>query len=165
MTSFFLTLSRQGFLRGALTAPSSTLNTNISASACRSTAINPSLQRSLHCAASRKNRCSKASRTTEICSQTRGKSYPKLSTTKTIRSRAAEQLRTSFFHDSIVHFFPLAGQAPQVSMRTGPPTQSAPGCADRRSIAIWMRRPALANFERLPRREFTLDFHKQTIYV
>ena len=69
------------------------------------TTINTSIQRSIHCASSREKRGEKALQTSEIHGKTRRKASCRLSKTKRDRSRSVEQLRSSFFLESIGFFF------------------------------------------------------------
>ena len=80
-------------------------NGGISATTRPIATINTSIQRSIHCASDRKKRGEKALQSPEIHGRTWRRASCRLSKTKCDRSRSVEQLRSSFFLESMRFFF------------------------------------------------------------
>ena len=91
------------------------------------TTINTPIQSSIHCASSREKRGEKALQTSEIHGKTRRKASCRLSKTKRDRSRYVEQLRSSFFLESIGIFFLVTSSIECKAIRVAITTEN--GCS------------------------------------
>ena len=100
---------------------------NISATIRPITTINTLIQSSIHCASSREKRGEKALQTSEIHGKTRRKASCRLSKTKRDRSRSVEQLRSSFFLESIGIFFLVTSSIECKAIRVAITTEN--GCS------------------------------------
>ena len=100
---------------------------SISATIRPITTINTSIQSSIHCTSSRKKRGEKALQTFEIKGKTWRKASCRLSKTKRGRSRSVEQLRSSFFLESIGFFFLVTSSTECKAIRVAITTEN--GCS------------------------------------
>ena len=100
---------------------------SISATIRPITTINTSIQRSIHCASSREKRSEKALQTSEIHGKTRRKASCRFCKTKRDRSRSVEQLRSSFFLESIGFFFLVTSSIELKAIRVAITTET--GCS------------------------------------
>ena len=92
-------------------------NGSISATTRPIATINTSIQRSIHCASNREKRGEKALQTSDIQGKTWRKASCRISKTKHDRSRSVEQLRRSFFLESIGFFFLVTSSTQSKAIR------------------------------------------------
>ena len=102
-------------------------NGSISATTRPIATINTLIQRSIHCASNREKRGEKALQTSDIHGKTRRKARCRRSKTKHDRSRAVEQLRSSFFLESIAFFFLVTSSIESQAIRVTITTEN--GCS------------------------------------
>ena len=102
---------------------------NISATIRPITTINTSIQSSIHCACSREKRGEKALQTSEIHGKRRRKASCGLSMTNRDHSRSVEQLRSSFFLESIGIFFLVTSSIECKTIRVAITTENGCFCA------------------------------------
>ena len=116
---------------------------SISATIRPITTINTSIQRSIHCASSREKRSEKPLQTSEIHGKTRRKASCRFSKTKRDRSRPVEQLRSSFFLESIGFFFLVTSSIEWKAIRVAITTEN--GC----SLRVAGPRPRIDRYDEL----------------